>query len=168
LPWYLVQTRPNAATMAERGLARQGFEIFAPKLRWMLRVRNGFKPTLGLLFPGYLFVRIAPEQPNWRAVGGTRGVIRLVSFDATGPAPVDSALVGDLQARCDSGGLISPRDRLSPGDTVRVDTGPFAELTGKVETLDADARVVLLLDIMGRATRMTMPRASVRRCDITT
>jgi transcriptional antiterminator NusG len=46
-----------------------------------------------------------------------------------------------------------PRIFFSPGDTVRVNEGPFADFTGKVESIDAErSKVKVLINIFGRET----------------
>jgi len=50
-----------------------------------------------------------------------------------------------------------------PGDTVAIVTGPFAAFIARVEEQAADARVVLLLDLMGRTSRLELAAEDLRR-----
>ncbi|MDE3080197.1 MAG: transcriptional activator RfaH [Paracoccaceae bacterium] len=153
-PWYAAQLRPNGLNMALRGLARQGFELFLPKIRSNpKRVAGTVLPWVPL-FPGYLFVRFDPERPAWRAINSTRGVTRLLGHAETGPRPVPAGLVEALQLRCNENGLLTTVEDLAPGDRVRLLTGPFSDLVAEIEAIAPDRRIWLLLDLMGRKTRV--------------
>ena len=85
VPWYAAQVRPNCLHMAVRGLTRQGFEFFLPKIVSDKKTTGGVAVPWAPLFPGYIFVRFDPARPAWRAINGTRGVTKLVSFGNGGP-----------------------------------------------------------------------------------
>mgnify|MGYP003727842695 FL=1 len=46
---------------------------------------------------------------------------------------------------------------------MRVLTGPFAELVTKIEALPSAERVGVLIDLMGREVRSSLPRAHVAK-----
>ncbi|MDA3889656.1 MAG: transcriptional activator RfaH [Allgaiera sp.] len=155
-PWYIAQLRPNGLQMATRGLLRQGFEMFLPKVPNNSPKTRRTGPEWVPLFPGYVFVRFDPARPAWRTINSTRGVSRLVGFGPEGPSPVPFRLVDALQARCDAEGIVRPPDNLKAGDAVRLLTGPFADFVTTVEKISADRRIYVLLDLMGRATRISV------------
>ena len=51
---------------------------------------------------------------------------------------------------------------MSAGDEVRVIQGPFANFIGKIENLKADQRAWVLLDVMGKQTRVSISRGDLR------
>ncbi|MBV7410720.1 transcription termination/antitermination protein NusG [Maritimibacter sp. DP1N21-5] len=155
--WYLVQIKPNSLRVAERNLVRQGFEVFAPLTAETKRSRSGFVERTTLLFPGYMFVAVTPETKSWSTVNSTNGVSRVVKT-ADRPSPVPGELIDQLRARCDLDGLLKPLETLEPGTNVLVSTGPFAEFIGQVEQMAPDQRVWVLIDMMGRTTRVALPR----------
>lgn len=160
--WFLAQLKPNAARTAETNLRRQGFATFLP-LEAETRARAGkFVTVERPLFPGYIFVGFDVAKGSWRAVNSTAGITRLVSFGKV-PAPVPSAIVADLQARCDPAGRLIAKTRLQPGDQVRVTRGPFAELIAEIETVAPDRRVWVLLDVMGGRTRVGLGPDQLRQ-----
>ena len=55
--------------------------------------------------------------------------------------------------RCNSGGKLLPPKQLTKGDAVQLLTGPFANYIAKVETIDAEQRVWVLMELMGQITR---------------
>lgn len=154
--WFLAQLKPNAYQIAERHLARQGFCSFLPLEEKTLRRRGRFSTPLKPLFPGYIFVKFNADLGGWRAINSTQGITRLVGFGA-GPTPVPEGLVSTLMARCDARGKVQPAPALPPGSKVRVATVPFAEFVATVDQVAPDRRVWVLLDLMGRQTRATMP-----------
>lgn len=160
--WYLAQLKPNAIQIALRNLARQAFEVFNPTQVVTTRRNGKFAARDSQLFPGYLFVRLDPQAGAWRAVNSTYGIARLVRF-GTYPAPVPQALISDLAGRCDPQGRLRPPEVLHPGDPVRLTSGPFADFVSKVEAIAPDQRIWVLLDILGRATRVAVAREELRR-----
>lgn len=160
--WYLAQLKPNAVQIALRNLRRQAFEVFNPTQMTTTRRAGKFFERESQLFPGYLFVRLDPRGSAWRTVNSTYGVARLVRFGSY-PAPVPQALITDLAWRCDENGRLRPPEILRPGDCVRLTSGPFADFVTRVEAIAPDQRVWVLLDILGRATRVAVAQGELRR-----
>jgi len=153
--WFLAQVRPNCHKMAERNLQRQDFQTFLPMHEETKRRAGRFIATLRPLFTGYMFVAFDTENGGWRAINNTYGVTRLVSFGED-PQPVPLDLISRLMLRRDDGGRLLPPRILKPGDAVRISGGPFAEFAATVEKISPDQRVWVLLDLMGRTTRVAV------------
>lgn len=153
-PWFVAQLKPNSETIAKRNLLRQGIHIFAPFEELTLRKANKLINTYKTLFPGYLFVSFDPEVIRWRTVNSTTGVCRLVSLAEDKPAQVPLDLIVGLMRRCDPSGKLLPSRFLRGGDLVRIINGPFAEFIGTVEHAGSNERVWILLDILGKNTRV--------------
>lgn len=160
--WYLAQTRPNCHQIAQSNLARQGFASFLPVLDETVRRFGQFRPILRPLFPGYVFVRLDPQQGRWASVKATTGITRLVGFGA-GPAVVPDDLIAQIKARCDATGRLLPVSDLRGGEVVTLRQGPFADFTATVQQMDPDRRVWVLLDLMGAQTRVAVDIGGVRR-----
>jgi transcriptional antiterminator RfaH len=153
--WFLAQFKPNCHKIAERNLHRQSFQTFLPLHEETKRKAGRFTSTLRPLFTGYLFVAFDTSQGGWGAINSTYGITRLVSFgDEPHPVPLD--LIANLMRRCDESGKLLPPPILKPGDAVKISGGPFAEFAASVEEISPDQRVWLLLDLMGRATRVAV------------
>jgi transcriptional antiterminator RfaH len=153
--WFLLQFKPNSHRAAERNLNRQGFETFLPLLKVAKYKYNRYLSDLRPLFPGYMFVAIDSESGPWRQINCTIGVSKLVSF-ADQPKPIPFDLISGLMARCSSGGKLLPPNQLNKGDAVQLLTGPFEDYIAKVETIDADQRVWVLMELMGQVTRISV------------
>jgi len=153
--WFLAQVRPNCYAMAERNLRQQRFQTFLPMHEETKRRAGRFISTLRPLFAGYMFVAFSTAKGGWRKINSTYGVTRLVSFDDE-PQPVPLDLISRLMLRCDAGGKLLPPRILHPGDAVRISGGPFAEFVATIEKISPDQRVWVLLDLMGRTTRVAV------------
>lgn len=152
--WCLAQLKPNGLNLALRNLARQGFETFAPRLTITRRHGKRFRGAKTLLFPGYVFVETGSSPGRWRAINSTLGIARLVRFGDSAPARISPELIESLRLRCDEAGLLQPIAELEAGDQVRLLRGPFADFVATVEKVEPDRRVWLLIDMLGRQTRL--------------
>ncbi len=149
--WFLAQVKPNCSQIAQRNLARQGYQTFLP-LEDVTQQRMGkFVTAKRALFPGYIFVAFDAAQGHWRSVNATYGITSLVSFGRV-PAAVPSGLVSRLMERCSDDGTLLPPKRLQPGNSVTLTQGAFANFVAEVDSVDPDRRVWVLMDIMGGKT----------------
>ncbi len=159
--WYVVHTQPNSETRALLNLSRQGFESYLPLYAKQRRHARKLEHVKRPLFPNYLFVRLDPARDRWRAVNGTFGVRYLLAHE-TAPLPVPEGIVESVQARADKQGLIKLEARqFRPGQRVEILDGPMAMNVGLFQGMSDDQRVVLLLDMLGRRVRVTLPSAGV-------
>lgn len=155
--WYLVHCKPRQDERAEEHLLRQGYACYRPRLQRERLVRGRRQSVVESLFPGYLFIQLKPDS-NWSPLRSTRGVNRLVRFGEY-PLQVPSSLIDSLQERTPS----EPQPLLQPGDRVRIVDGSFAELEAIFLSMDGEERVVLLMKLLNREHRLSLPLSSVRR-----
>jgi len=160
--WFLAQFKPNSHKIAERNLCRQNFQTFLPLHEETRRRAGRFTTTMRPLFAGYMFVAFDASKGGWRAINSTYGITRLVSFGSD-PQPVPLELISRLMLRCDEGGKLLPPRILKPGDAVEISGGPFADFVATVENVDPDRRVWVLLELMGRTTRVVVHSAALRQ-----
>jgi transcriptional antiterminator RfaH len=162
LRWYVVHTHPRGEARALANLRRQGFEAYLPcyraRRRHAGRVHGVSKP----LFPRYLFVALDIARQRWRAIQSTFGVSHLVGH-AERPAALPHAVVEAIRAREDAQGMVQlgSAAAIQPGAKVQVVEGIFADRFGLFESIDDDTRVTVLLGILGRELRVTLPVSSV-------
>ena len=151
--WYLVQLKPNGLTRAVANLERQGFQPFVPRERRSVRRAGKFTTVEAPVFPGYIFVQLDREDRGWRVINSTYGVARIVSFGGR-PAALPKGLV---EAIADH---YTEKDEAPPpfaiGDEVILREGPFVDFFAKVEAVDPQHRVHLLIELMGRQSRVVV------------
>ena len=160
--WYIVQFKPNSHKIAVRNLQRQGFETFLPMHEVTRRAVVKFETMIRPLFTGYMFVACDPETAPWGQINSTYGISRMLSFAAEGPKPMPQALITGLRARCDSVGKVVPLENFKAGQFVELHSGPFANFIATVEQMANDARVWVLLDFMGKETRVQVSRQQIQ------
>ena len=159
--WHLAQFKPNCASIAKRNLARQGFEVFLPLERRSKMLRNRFVAETRPYFPGYIFIGAPMTAAPARSIRSTQGIAQLVCFGAA-PAQVPAGLVEALKQNCDTDDVFNPQEALNVGDRVQMVDGPFADLIGKIQQVSTHERAWVLLDVMGKATRISIPSSDLR------
>jgi transcriptional antiterminator RfaH len=161
--WFIAQLKPNGINNALRNLGRQGFAVFHPRQTATRRVRDKLVTREEPVFPGYLFVTFDPATAPWRRINATLGVARLLTTPSLQPATVPPAFMAALMTRFTPEGLVRPPEVLNPGDLVRIQTGPFADVVTRIESLDRDGRVGVLLEVMGQAVRVSLAAGTVSK-----
>ena len=68
--------------------------------------------------------------------------------------PIPDSFVDSLMKRYDSSGKLLPMTKFKKGDRVKVLGGPFADFFATVEKYEADQRIWILMDLMGRKTKI--------------
>lgn len=141
--WYVVQTKPRGEATAVTNLLRQEFRAFCPRINRTRRHARKFTTVSEPLFPSYAFVAIDVADQPWRRISGTFGVARLLT-DGERPIPLSPGFARQLRLLTDA------PDAMHVGQEVRLRTGPFADLVGRVVAIPARDRVRVLLQIMNR------------------
>ncbi len=159
--WYVVHCRVNSEQRAETNLERQNYEVWLPMYHKTRRHARRVESVLRPLFPRYLFVRLDLSSQTWRPILSTYGVHTMVS-GADGPLAIGGDIIEALRARANADGVFEiARRAIKPGDQVRVQGGPMADLEGIFEAdLDSD-RVLILLKLMGREVRVSVAGGDV-------
>ena len=161
--WYVVQTQYRNETMAKLNLARQGFDTYLPLFSKSRRHARKTEWIAAPFFPRYLFVSMDIELSRWRAVRSTIGVTSLICHGER-PSPLADSVIDGIRAREDERGMVKMNIDLSfqKGDKVKVMAGAFSELSGLFDRISDDRRVVILLDLLGRETRVQLPVEYIR------
>jgi transcriptional antiterminator RfaH len=159
--WYLVYAKPRQEVVAQTNLARQGYETYLPLVHRVRKQRGRRVPTIGPMFPRYLFIQLDTRTDNWGPIRSTLGVISLVRFGQKA-AQVPDDLVAKLRQREDAHGVqVLPSEEYQRGAPVRITEGSFAGYEGVFLAKSGRDRVVLLLDILGKHTRAVVGAESI-------
>jgi len=106
------------------------------------------------MFPRYLFIHLDTTTDNWAPIRSTFGVSTLVRFGMM-PSPVPDDLIGILRKRDDSTGIQDiPMHEFRKGQKVSVEEGPFTGYEGIYLAETSRQRVLVLLDIVGKAAKI--------------
>jgi len=104
------------------------------------------------VFPGYVVVHMIMGDDSWYVVRNTPGVTGFVG-PGSKPIPLDDEEIATILKR--ASGEAAPRVRVhfSPGQTLRVKSGPFQGMMGLVQDVMVDkGKLRMLVSIFGRET----------------
>jgi transcriptional antiterminator RfaH len=162
--WFILQFKPNSHQQAKKNLTRQGFEVFLPLHDTTSRKLSRFINTSKPLFPGYMFIRFDRAESEWHKINSTYGVSRLITFNSILKS-IPTIFVNNLMKQYDLSGKLTPIQKLKKGDHVTVLKGPFANFIATVEKYEADQRIWILMDLMGRKTKIQSPSDNLIQSD---
>ena len=162
--WFILQFKSNSHHLAAKNLNRQGFETFLPLHETTSQRLSRFINTSKPLFPGYMFVKFDVADSKWHKINSTYGVSRLITFNSILKS-IPTIFVDHLMKRYDLSGKLLPIQKLKKGDQVTVLNGPFANFIATVEKYEADQRIWILMDLMGRKTKIQTPSDNLTLSD---
>ncbi len=109
------------------------------------------------LFPGYLF--LCGTKADFITADRTRRVVRYIK--PPDPARLRVEL-DSIRLALESGGELTPAPMLLKGVAVEITSGPFRGVRGVVASMSDAARVVLNVDLIGRAAALEIERDLLR------
>jgi transcriptional antiterminator RfaH len=169
-PWYVVYCKPRSELYAASILRTElGLTTYLPEIEICQHREARRMP----FFPGYFFIQTNLQKVGVSRINTSPGVLRLLDF-GDGPLAVPHLLIETIReelSRRSIGGNAS-QQRFSPGDSVRVTSGPLEGLSAVfVESLTSSERAWVLLHFLGRMNKVqvdmhnleTIHNGSVRR-----
>jgi len=158
--WYAVHTQPHQEKLSELSLQRLGIETFLPRLKQRKTVRRVLRTVVTPLFPGYLFARFNMDT-DYRTVNYARGVRKIVAFGSE-TTVVDDSIIESIKARLEEDGAAVLRNSFVPGQTVRIQGGPFQGFEAVFEREMSDhQRAIILLQVLSGQARLIVDLGQV-------
>ena len=161
--WYVVNTYSGHENKvkeklemrtASMGMEDYIFRVIVPEEK-VIEEKNGVqKEKVKKLFPGYILVEMVMTDEAWYIVRNTPGVTGFIGSSGKGakPTPLQPYEVDKVLGSMGMSRLSIATD-LNVGDYVKVTSGPFAGMTGKVDSVDLpNQKVMLLVDLFGQET----------------
>ena len=158
--WYALHTysghednvKLNIEKRAEMlGMIDQVFEVLVPK-QTESKHKDGKKQEIQKkVFPGYVLVDMVLSDDVWHLIKDTSGVIGFVS-SGDKPVPLKRR---EVQAILDTlkNNEAKPVPKWQVGEVVRINDGPFADFSGRIEEiLLQKEKVKILVEFFGRDT----------------
>jgi transcription antitermination factor NusG len=156
--WYVAYTLPRHEKSIADRLLHQDVETYLPLYssvrKWNRRHVEAELP----LFPGYVFVKIAITDRV--RVLAHPGVIRLIGFNGNAVAIPDGE-VERLRSLLEvwKG---KPYPFLTVGKQIRIKSGPFASLEGRIIRRKGRMRIIVSLELIQRAILLEMDAAEAQ------
>ena len=179
--WFAVQTLSNQEAKVKRYVEKflrveeledLVFEILMP-VETVTEIKNGKKTQKQQKFyPGYIFVHMCLYdeagnilQKPWFFVRNAEGVIGFVGGDKPTPLKPEEIqrIINQIQ---DSKSREIPKVQFDIGEMVKINDGPFLNLTGKVDEVDPSrGKLKVSVSIFGRFTPVELEYWQVERFD---
>lgn len=161
--WYVVNTYSGHESKVKEKLEMRAesmgmkdyiYRIIVPE-QTVVENKDGKEVSkVKKLFPGYILVEMVMSDEAWFVVRNTPGVTGFIGSSGKGAKPtplqpyeVDNILNSMGISRVDS------QNELQPGDAVKIIDGPFVGMSGKIESVDLENKVVnAIIDLFGQET----------------
>ena len=173
MKWYIIHTysgfeqkvRESLKTRAQAfGFAERLGEILIPTEE-VVEMRNGKKVTSKrLLYPGYVLVQMEMDEVLWHAVKDTPRVTGFVG-GGKDPVPLTADEVNSvLYRQTTSAERPRPKLNFEKGEQVRINDGPFANFSGRVDEVNPERDTLrVLVTIFGRSTPVELDFLQVEK-----
>ncbi|MEG0177533.1 transcription termination/antitermination protein NusG [Anaerorhabdus sp.] len=161
--WYVVNTYAGHENRVKENLERRVesmgisdylFRILVAE-ETEIEYKNGKEVTkMRNLFPGYLFVEMIMTDDAWYVVRNTPGVTGFIGSSGGGakPFPVSPDEIDSILRRIGLGESVVNVD-FTVGDTVKILSGPFTGMEGRVNAMNDQTKIASVLTILfGRET----------------
>jgi transcriptional antiterminator NusG len=171
--WFIIHTYSGfeqkvASSLRSRaeafGFAEQIGQILIPTEE-VVELRNGKKVTSKrMLYPGYVLVEMDMNDELWHAVKATPRVTGFVG-GGNAPVPLTADEVNSILYR-QASSAERPRPKMSfeKNENVRINDGPFANFSGKVDEVNPERNTLrVLVTIFGRATPVELDFLQVEK-----
>jgi transcription antitermination factor NusG len=146
--WYALYTAPRHEKSVADQINRRGISCFLPLYRSMRRWKDRRKELAMVLFPGYVFVRVVPQDRL--QVLQLPGAVRLVTFNGR-PVALPEQEIEFLRSRLSGDHLMEPHPYLRVGRRIRVRRGPLQGLEGIIMRKKDRCRLVFSIDLIMRS-----------------
>ena len=161
--WYVVNTYSGHENKVKEKLLMRAstmgmedyiFRVVVPEQK-EIEIKDGVqKEKIKKMFPGYILVEMVMTDEAWFIVRNTPGVTGFIGSSGKGAKPfpltpqeVDRILGSMGMSRLEIG------NELEEGSSVKVINGPFANMFGKVKSVDmATQTVEVTIDLFGQET----------------
>ena len=162
--WYVVNTYSGHENKVKEKLEMRAssmgmedyiFRVVVPEETVVETLKDGSEKEKKVkMFPGYILVEMIMTDEAWFIVRNTPGVTGFIGSSGKGakpfpltPAEVDKILGSMNMSRIDI------EKELKVGDSVKVRSGAFANMFGKVKNIDMQKQIIeVALDLFGQET----------------
>ena len=172
--WYVVNTysghenkvKEKLEMRAESmGLQDYIFRIIVPE-QTVIEEKDGVtKEKVKKMFPGYVLVEMVMSDEAWFVVRNTPGVTGFIGSSGKGakPTPLQPYEVETILNNMGISRIDAPNE-LKEGDKIKIIDGPFVGMTGTIESIDLENKIVnALVDLFGQETSIEVELKQIDR-----
>jgi transcription antitermination factor NusG len=159
--WFAIQTRPRFEKKVACKLQEKRIDTFLPLLsvkhQWRDRKRVIHPP----LFPGYVFVRVAPALETRVSILRTDGVNGFVGVRGIG-TPIPDREIETLQTLLEQRVPFEPYPYLKIGQRVCIRGGCLDGVEGVLTAVNGDQSLIVSVDLIQRSIAMRITGYTVQ------
>ena len=156
--WHVLSVYPRHEKQVAQMCGARDVRYLLPLYPSLRRWKDRRKQVDMVLFPGYVFVQIAPRQRGH--VLSFPGVARFVAFRGE-PAVVPELEIAALSNGMGSGLPLQPHPYLQEGRPVRMRSGPMTGVEGILVRRKDKCRVVLSIELLMRSVAIEVDEADI-------
>ena len=163
MSWVVIYTKPLQESRAKENLERLGVNVYLP-LRPVEKVISGsIVVSSEPLFSRYIFVRNDGIffHKIMHTLRNIRGVSHVVKFGGRF-AELNEETVSSMLAT-EEGLLSRPVKAYKKGEKVKFTFGAFTNIEAVFKEPDGVARVILLMDLLSKPTKISVPIGTVKK-----
>lgn len=162
--WYVVNTYSGHENKVKEKLEMRAssmgmedyiFRVVVPEETVIETSKDGSEKEKKIkMFPGYILVEMVMTDEAWFIVRNTPGVTGFIGSSGKGakPFPLTKAEVDKILGSMNMS-RIDIENELSENDSVKVKSGAFANMFGKVKKIDMQKQMIeVALDLFGQET----------------
>ena len=172
--WYVVNTysghenkvKEKLEMRAESmGLQDYIFRIIVAE-QTVIEEKDGVtKEKVKKMFPGYILVEMVMSDEAWFVVRNTPGVTGFIGSSGKGakPTPLQPYEVETILNNMGISRIDAPNE-LKEGDKIKIIDGPFVGMTGTIESIDLENKIVnAIVDLFGQETSIEVELKQIDR-----
>jgi len=150
LQWFAIRTRSRHEKVVERQLQGQTIEVFYPVSSQIHQWSDRRKLVESPLFPGYVFVHIAPSPEERVRVLRTHGVVEIVGYQGQGIS-IPGDQIDAVRALVDGHVPFSKHTFLKVGQRVRIRGGSLDGVEGILVAQNGARNLVISVEPIHRS-----------------
>ena len=147
------------------GLQDYIFRVIVPE-QTVVEEKDGVsKEKVKKMFPGYILVEMIMTDEAWFIVRNTPGVTGFIGSSGKGakPTPLQPYEVETILNNMGISRIDAPNE-LKEGDKIKIIDGPFVGMTGTIESIDLENKIVnALVDLFGQETSIEVELKQIDR-----
>jgi transcription antitermination factor NusG len=156
--WWAVYTRSRQEKVFSRQLAARQVPHYLPLIEHKYVTRGREHTAQVPLFPGYVFLYCSKQE---RYYGGAAGRISRI-INVTDGGQLRAELV-QIYRLIQSGAPLAVEQPLTPGNSVRVRSGPMEGLFGTVTEQRGETRLLISVTMLGLAASVEVEESLLER-----
>ncbi len=151
---YKVKEKLEMMIKNSEEIQQKIFRVIVPE-QTVTEFKDGVKKEkIKKMFPGYVLVEMIMDDEIWFVVRNTQGVTGFIGSSGKGAKPIP-LLPEEVERILNTMGMsrMDLSKDLVEGKKVKLVSGPFKDMIGKIESFDMEKKKVnLLLDLFGQET----------------